>query len=156
MITKDPKVSFSVNLVKATISESFSLPPGPFRHNTVPTGGSHVLTYTYTKSASDSDTFVPNWGNYSIKYTANSDVYLPGTQIKNVTKVTAHAHINVDGGVTEGDWAVYSLTSYYNIGANAQGLISVTLKQDPISDQSQKPNPNWWSELLSLATIDNC
>ena len=30
------------------------------------------------------------------------------------------------------------------------------MKQDPISDQSQKPNPHWWSELLSLGTIDKC
>lgn len=153
-ITYDPKVTFSVNLIKFHVTTNFTAVTGPFKYNTVPTGGSHVLTYTYSKTASDKHTFVPNWGNYSVKYTTNSDVYLEGTRIKNVTKVTAHAHINVDGGVTEGDWAVYSLTTYYNIGVNAQGAISVTLAKDPISNQSVKPDPNAWTEFITAGTID--
>lgn len=155
-IIKDPKVTFSVNLIKFWVTQSFTSPTGPFKYKPVPTGGSHVLTYEYSKRAEDSDTFVPNWGNYSLTYTVNSDVYLEGTEIKNVTKVTAHSHINVIGGVTEGDWAVYSLTTRYNIGVNAQGKISVTKTQDPISNQSQKPDPNGWSKFITAGTIDGC
>jgi len=115
-----------------------------------------VLTYTYSKSDNSSATFVPNWGNYSVQYTANSDVYLEGMEIRNVTKLTAYALLNVDGGVTEGNWAVYSVTTRYIIGVNAEGKLSVTMTQDPISNLSEKPNPNFWSRLISLGTIDNC
>ncbi len=154
-ITNNPSVKFSVNLIKATITESFSTAPGSFRYNVLPTGGSHILTYSFSKTASDSDTFVPNWGNYSITYSANADVYLKGTQITHVTRVAARCHLNVEGGVTEGDWAVYSLTTNYTIGVDAKGRISVTQTKDPIKNLSQKPDPNWWSKLISLGTIDN-
>ncbi len=155
-ISKDPNVNFSVNMVEVRIKQSFTNATGPFKYTFLPTGGPHILSYSYTKGASDSDTYVPNWGNYSVNYTANSDVYLSGTQIKNVTKVSAHCHLNVDGGVTEGNWAVFTLTTYYNIGVNAQGLISVTMTQDPIKDESEKPDPDFWSEIVSFGTIDNC
>ncbi len=153
-ITYNPKVTFSVNLIKFEVTTKFNAVDGPFKYNTTPTGGSHILSYSYTNTSKDSDTFVPNWGNYSVKYTANSDIYLEGTTIKNVTKVKAHAHINVDGGVTDGDWAVYSLTTYYHIGVNAHGRISVTMTQDPISDESVKPDPNAWSKFITAGTID--
>ncbi|GAA4271032.1 hypothetical protein U6A24_03960 [Aquimarina gracilis] len=155
IITKEPTVSFHVNLIKANVTTGFKSTQGPYKYKLMPTGGSHVLSYSYTKEASDSDTFVPNWGNYSVKYTATSDIYLEGTQIKNVTKLNAHCHLNIDGGVTEGNWAQYTLTTHYNIGVNAQGQISVTMAQDPLKDTSEKPNPGAWAKFISLGTIDN-
>lgn len=155
-ISKEPVVKFSVNLIEAKISQSFRDATGPFKYTFLPNDGSHILTYSYTKEASDSDTFIPNWGNYSVKYNAVSDIYLTGTQIKNVTKVSARCHLNVDGGITEGDWAVFTLTTYYNIGVDAQGRISVTMSKDGIKDESKKPDPDFWSKIISLGTIDNC
>ena len=153
-ITYDPKVTFSTDLTKFHLSTDFTKVTGPFNYNTVPTGGSNVLTYTYSKTSKDSVKGV-NSGYYYLKYTTKSNVYLEGTQIKNVTKVTAYAHISIDKGDAKGNWAVYSLTTYYNIGVNAQGAISVTLAKDPIDNQSVTPDPSTWAEIITFGTINN-
>lgn len=152
-ISKIPTTHFHVNFIEADFSWSYQNDNGPFAFNTVQNGGSHVLTYSYSKSASDSDTFVPNWGNFGVDYTVQSDVYLQGTTIKVVTVLNMHCHVNVDGGVTDGNWAKYQSEVNYNIGVDTHGQISVSQSGPTITDQSEKPDPDWWSKLITLGQI---
>lgn len=153
-ICKIPTVTFSVNLIKAEFSWSYKNDPGPFSFNSVQNGGSHVLTFSYSKSASASDTFVPNWGNFGVDYSVVSDVYIQGNTIKVVTTLNMHCHVNVDGGVTDGNWAKYQSTVQYTLGVDTHGRITVAQTGPDIVDQSEKPDPGWWSKLVSLGTID--
>lgn len=155
-ITQKPKVTVKVNLIEGKISQSFTPATGTFKYKSAQTAGCHILTYEYCNINKDSDTFVPNWANYSVTHTAKSDIYLKGTEIKNVTEVKAHCHLNVEGGVQEGDWAHYSLTTRYKMAVNAQGRISVKMSQEPIHDKSQEPDLNLWSTIVSAGTIKNC
>lgn len=153
-ISHKSTVDFSVNLIEAKVKWGHSPDNGPHAFSSVKNGGSHVLTYNYSSRASDDDTFVPNWGNFSVKYTAQSDVYLEGTTIKIVTTLNAHCHLNVDGGVTEGNFARKTSTTSYTLGVNNQGKLTTSVSGPDIKDHSEKPDPNWWSELISLGTID--
>ncbi len=154
-ICKKPVTHFSVNLIEAKFSWSYENDPGPFSFNTVANGGSHVLTFSYSKSASDSDTFVPNWGNFGVDYTASSDVFIEGTTITIKTRLKMHCHINVDGGIADGDWADFSSVTTYTIGVDTHGMLSVSTPGPVITDNSKKPDPDWWSKLITLGQIDN-
>jgi hypothetical protein len=159
-ITYKPDVSFSVNATKVTVKTSLSEDTASYSYSTTPDGGSQVLTFSYADSDKDTgsypDSTAPlNWGSYSLKYTAQSDIYLEGTQIKNVTTVTAHVHMNVDGDVEEGNWAKYTQTSYYTIGIDAYGKMSVTQSSDPVVNNSDSVNPGTWGEIVTAGTIDD-
>lgn len=150
-----PDCGFSVNLVKATVNTSFAQDAAPQSFQCVGAGET-LLTSQYASSDSSSDTFVPNWGNWGIDYTAACDVSVSGNTITVAAKVNAHCHLNVDGGVTDGNWASYKITTEYTIGVTPQGALFVTSNDPQVQDVSEKPDPGWWSELISLGTIDNC
>lgn len=154
-ICKQPTAQFDINLIKATVHFGYTAETGPLAYNTVANGGAHVLTFSYSKSASDSDTFIPNWGNFGVDYTVTSDVYLEGTTIRVETNLNMHCHLNVDGGVTDGNWASYASVTTFTIGVDTHGMISVSQSAPVTTDNSQKPDPGWWSELISLGTIDS-
>jgi len=154
-LAKKPDCTFSVNLIKATVQTRFNQNSSPQKFTTKGSG-STLLTYSYSSSDKSSDTFVPNWGNWQINYTASCNVSVSGTVITVLAKVNAHCHLNVDGGVTEGNWASYEITTTYTIGVASDGRLTVTQNNPSIKDNSQKPDPNWWSKLISVGTIDNC
>jgi hypothetical protein len=131
----------------------------PQNYNVVNDGSSHVLSFSFTKEASDSDDIAPwpLWGNISLKYSVTSDVYLEGNIIKSVTRGIARPHINIEGGVTEGNFVNYLVTNSYAISVDAQGNLSVSMVDGhPIfEDQSEKPDPDGWSKFVTLGDIDN-
>jgi hypothetical protein len=154
-IAKQPVTHFSVNLVEAHFSYEIKNEPAPQAYNLVPNGGSRILTYSYAKSDHSSDTFVPNWGNFSLDYTANSDVYLEGYNIRVETTLNMYAHINVDGGVTKGNFATKKSTTLYTIGVDSFGRITVSNPYQTITDLSEKIDPSGWSKFVTAGQINN-
>lgn len=154
-LARKPECHFSVNLVKASVSTNFNWDTSPQTFQTSGTG-STLLSYSYSSSDKSSDTFVPNWGNWQIDYTASCTVSVSGTVITVLASVNARCHINVDGGITEGNWASYEITTTYTIGVAADGTLTVTPNNPQVNDKSEKPNPDFWSELISFGTINGC
>jgi hypothetical protein len=131
--------------------------PNSYTYQIVNNDTSHILTFSYHKEASDSDTFVPLWGNLSIKYDMTSDIYFEGNIIRSVTKATVRPHINMEGGVTEGDYVKYQTETSYQISVDANGNLSVYLQEGSpkFTDNSETPDPSGWSRFVSLGDIDN-
>jgi hypothetical protein len=155
-ICKIPTAHFHCNLISAAFKWGYTTDPASHSYSAVKNGGSHVLTFKYKKSASDSDTFVPNWGNFGVDYTVNSDIYIEGTAIKVVTTLLMHCHVNVDGGVTDGNWAKYESTTLYTLGVDAHGTISVSKSGPTVKNLSEKPDVGIWSKIVTAGTIDGC
>jgi hypothetical protein len=155
--TYQPKVSFSISATKAKVKTSFNQDTSTYSYDTVSSGGSHVLTFSYSQSDKDKDKYAGGIesGSYSLTYTAKSDIYLEGTQIKNVTSVNANVHLKINGDSEKGDWASYSLTSYYDIGVDAQGQLSVTQSSDDMVDNSDKVKTSTWDDMISAGTMDD-
>lgn len=118
--------------------------------------GSQILSWSYESSDKDSDNWGPNWGNWQVTYTSSCTVSVSGTQMTVVANVNARCHLNVEGGVTEGNWASYAITTVYTIGVSAQGVLTVTANDPTVVDNSEAPDPNWWSTIVSFGTIKSC
>jgi hypothetical protein len=151
-----PSVSFDVNFIRAQFKSSFSPTPLGQQYRIVNDSSSRILTFSWSKSSSAHDTFVPNWGDFTLKYTLQSDIYLEGNILKSVTTGTAWAHINVDGGVTEGSWSRFTTTTSYELGVTASGELMVVMAPGSphVQDRSEKPSPNFWSKLVTAGEID--
>jgi len=128
----------------------------PQTYQVVNDSTSKVLTFSYSKSASDSDTFVPLWGNITLTNSVQSDIYLENNIIRTVTTATAYVHINCEGGVTEGNFVKYQTETSYQIGVDQSGNLTVVLTtgSPKFSDFSDKIDPSSWSEFVTLGQID--
>lgn len=148
-----PDTHFSCNAIEFHISTSFSTDSSTqsFKDGS---SGSTLLTYSYSKSDKSSDTFIPNWGNWQVDYTASCDVSVSGEAITILSKVNAWCHLNVDGGIGEGNWASYEITTTYTVGVKADGTLTVTENTPQIKDKSVKPDPDGWLKFISLGTVD--
>lgn len=154
-VCKIPTTHFHCNMVKADFSWGFTPDTTSHSYQAVNDGTSHVLTFSYSKSSSDSDTFIPNWGNFGVDYTVNSDLYFEGTTIKLVTRCKMHCHVNVDGGVVDGDWADFTSTTNYTLGVDSHGSISVSKATPKIDDNSKDPDIGAWAKIVSIGMIHN-
>lgn len=148
-----PSASISVNLIKVTVNYGFKHDYSGQTYNVVNDGTSRVLTYSYEKSASDSDTFVPNWGNITIKTSVQSDIYLEGNKIRTNTTAACWVHLNTDGGISEGDIVKYNCDTNYTIGVDSHGNLSVTMDTPVFKDQSNF-NIDGWAKFVSAGTIE--
>lgn len=158
-IARKPTTHFHINCIKCDIQWGYEKEDTPQWYNVVNAGGTHVLTYTYNKRAySDDSTYCGvygTWGNFEAKYNVQSDVYLEGTTIRIVTTATMWMHLNVCGGVTEGNFAKKTSTTSYNIGVNAYGRITVSRNGPTVTDQSENVDPSWWTKFLTLGAIND-
>ena len=153
-----PRCSIHVNLVEINWTWGYSKETIPQTYQLVNDNSdpSRVLTFSYSSSASDSDTFVPNWGNISLATNIKSDVYLDDNIIKIVTTAIANVHINVEGGVTEGNFVKYTTETLFKIGVESAGNLSVTLApgSPKFIDSSDPIDPNDWSQFVTFGQID--
>lgn len=153
-----PSTNFYINCLEAKFSWSFSQNGNAQAFNIVNNGGSHVLTYSYTKSTSADDStycgIYGTWGNFGSTYSVQSDVYLDGTTIRTETTMTVFMHLNVLGGVTEGNFAKKKAVTKYTLGVNNQGVISVDWGKGPeVTDMSDNIDPGFWSKFVTLGQI---
>ena len=148
-----PSAGIDVNLIKISVSYGFQHDYSGQTYSVVNDGTSKILTYSYEKSASDSDTFVPNWGNITIKTSVQSDIYLEGTTIRTNTTAACWVHLNTDGGVSEGDIVKYNCETNYNIGVDAHGSLTVTMDTPTFKDLSNF-DTSTWGQIVSVGTID--
>ncbi len=154
-----PNVSFHVNCAEVKVKYGYECDHGHHSYNVVNDGTSHALTFSYNKSDKDDDNQYcvtwDNWGNFSVKYTGTSNVYLENAAIRIVSTAKAHVHLNIDAGVTSGDFAKYKTEVIYNISIDEEGRMIV--KEDPpkFTDNSEKPDPSGWSKFITLGQINS-
>ncbi len=156
-ICEKPDVKFDINCIKVVITWKMDEDTGVHKYNLVNDGTSHVLTFSYSKSDKDSDSqycvIWEYWGNLSLDYNVVSDVYFENNIITVKTNAKAHVHINVDGGVTKGNYVNFQATSTYQIGVDAHGQFTVIQTRSVLEDNSDKVDPNWWSKFLTMDEI---
>ena len=138
-----PNCSINVNLVKIDWTWGYTQETTRQTYQVVNDGTSKVLTFSYSKSASDSENYGWNWGNITLTNSLQSDIYLENNLLKTVTTATAYVHINVEGGVTEGNFVKYQTETSYQIGVEQSGNLVVTLatgspKFSDISDNGSR------------------
>ena len=150
-----PKCSFSVNLIEAKVGTSFNRDISPQKFQTIGSG-LILLTYSYISSDKSERWFGLNWGNWSVTYKASCYASVSGKVITIVAGVNARCHLNVDGGVTEGNWASYQITTTYTIGVTSDGTLVVTQNNPQVIDQSEKPDISVWSKIVSAGQIVGC
>ncbi|RBQ11722.1 hypothetical protein [Pedobacter miscanthi] len=151
-----PVVSMDVKFTKINWACYFKQDPDTVRFSLIDDNTSRVLSLDYYKEASDSDTFVPNWGNISTKVNIASDIYLESNIIRSVTTATVYIHINIEGGVTEGNVVKYKTETCYEIGVDAYGSLNAKMApgSPAFTDLSDKINPNGWSKFVTLGEIN--
>jgi hypothetical protein len=152
-----PNCSINVNLVKIDWTWGYTQETTRQTYQVVNDGTSKVLTFSYSKSASDSENYGWNWGNITLTNSLQSDIYLENNLLKTVTTATAYVHINVEGGVTEGNFVKYQTETSYQIGVEQSGNLVVTLAtgSPKFSDISDNIDPSGWSEFVTLGEIDD-
>jgi hypothetical protein len=148
-----PAVTMDANFISLSFTMKATLDSNPGTYSVVNDGTSRVLTFSYNKSSSDSATFVPNWGNITLKSTLQSDVYLEGNTIRAVTTATAFLHLNAEGGVSEGNIVSYTAETIYNVAVDAAGQLTVTMSPTNFTDNSHF-DTSTWSQIISFGTID--
>jgi hypothetical protein len=157
-VAKRPNVYFHCNCVKADFTYKYDPEPTPQQFRIVQNGGIHVLSYNYSANDQSSDTTFcgiwGTWGNLSSNYAVKSDVFLEGARITIETTITVFMHLNVMGGVTEGNFAKKKLVTYYNIGVSAQGRLTVRKDGPPIEDQSEDPRTDVWAKIITAGQVD--
>ncbi|MEA5508779.1 hypothetical protein VB715_03295 [Crocosphaera sp. UHCC 0190] len=151
-----PSCSIHVNLIKIEWNCSYKSETTPQTYQVVNDGTSKVLTFSYSRSAHDSDTFGPNWGNITLTNSLQSDIYLENNIIRTVTTATAYVHINLYGGVTEGNFVKYQTETSYQIGVDQSGNLTITLTTGSphFSDLSDNIDPSGWSKFVTLGQIN--
>jgi len=148
-----PTVDIDVNLIKISVTCSCAQNPNPGTYTLVNDTTSRVATFSYSKSAHDSDTFVPNWGNVTLRPSVQSDIYFEGSVIRCVTTAGAWMHLNVEGGVSEGDLVKYKCETKYQLAVDADGKLNVTMLPAVFTDLSHF-DTNAWSQFITLGSID--
>lgn len=110
-------------------------------------------TFHYEKTASDSDTFVPLWGNITIKYTL--DALVRSYQSENGEAMlecridtVAWLHVNVEGGISEGN--ILNETSWYTLktSVDAYGGLKFT-PTVRLKDNGSNFEVSTWSSLIT-------
>ena len=158
-IARKPTTYFHINCIECNIKWGYQTEESSQSYNVVNEGGAHVLTYTYNKTAYDDDStycgIYGTWGNFEAKYNVQSDVYLEGTTIRIETTATMWMHLNVCGGVTEGNFAKKTSKTSYTLGVDAYGRITVSRQGPIITDHSENVDPSWWTKFLTLGAIND-
>jgi hypothetical protein len=153
--------SCSCNAIGCTYSLEFSRETDAQSYTVLATpeagsdGFAKILTFSYSNScSSNGGTEGLIWGNISSTYTTDSDVYVYQNQIKVVTTITAHIHVNVEGGVTSGNFAKYTTTDLFTLSIDSSGKIVSTYTSDLV-DESDNIDYNVWAEIVSMGTVEN-
>jgi len=150
-----PSCNVHTNFVSVKYGWSLSPESNNQTYNVVNDNSSRVLTFSYSKTSHDSDTFVPNWGNMDLNYSLQTDVYLEGTKIRTVSTATCYVHMNADGGIAEGNVAKYTTTVEYDLGVDAHGDLKVTQGKYDRQDQSDDVKPDVWGTIVTAGTFTN-
>ena len=109
-------------------------------------------TYHYSRSAKDSDTFVPVWGNVEMKYDMTAKLKNYQTDENNSVlecrvDTVVWMHVNVEGGVSEGN--TYNKTNYYTLTINIDEYGKLTLTPDvKETDNGTTFDTSGWSTFL--------
>ena len=149
-----------VNAISAEWSLDFKKTTDPQRYKPVtdPLSNTKVLTFFYTAYAEAKDDWGKfiTWGNISATVTVQSDIYLENNLIKTDTTGTVNCHINIEGGVTAGNFVKYNTKTSYEIGVDQNGNLKAKMApgSPAFTDQSDQINPNGWSKFVTFGEIN--
>lgn len=149
-----PYVNFEASGIKVSMDYGFNKFTGkkPDYTYVEKTKGENVLVYNFNKYAESSDTsWLLAWGNLSIKYNVDSKVKFSGNKIIVTTNVSARVHINIEGGVTEGNAANYEITDTYDLYVDNFGKL-IFKHENKIADNSESIDSNVWAKIASFGT----
>ncbi|MFC6102148.1 hypothetical protein [Olivibacter domesticus] len=120
-------------------------------------GFTQVLNFNYSQySGQDGGSpWYGVWGNLSCTYTSASTIAIKGNQIKVNTSVNAFVHVNVEGGVTEGNFASYASEVIYTLSVNQYGNLVANVSPPNVTDNSENPDISGWSKFTSLGTVND-
>jgi hypothetical protein len=157
-ITQQPSVSYTTHCDSVSWVHQYFTDTAHKNYNVVTNGGSHVLTYSWYRNNLSSDTsycvVYAIWGNMESRYYAQSDVYIEGNTIRLETVLTGWVHINVVGGVVEGNFAKSKSVSKYDIGVDSFGRITVSMEPPVITDLSDKIEVGGWIKFVTQGEIN--
>ena len=115
-------------------------------------------TIHYSRSAQDSDTFVPIWGNIHLKYDLTAALRNYQTQDNQAVlecrvDTVSWLHFNVEGGVSEGN--IYDKTTWYTLTIQVDEYGKLTLKpQYKEQDNGTTFSISGWSAFIAPGLED--
>jgi len=118
-------------------------------------GFTEVLNFNYSQySGQDGGSpWYGVWGNLSCTYTAASTIAVKGNQMKVNTSVNAYLHVNVEGGVTEGNFASYASEVIYTLSVDQYGSLLANVSSPTVVDNSETPDISGWSKFVTLGEV---
>ncbi len=148
-----PKVDIDVNLIKASFKVWFeqytAAKPGFELQNS----GNPILKYSFSARDEDSE-YYGNWGNINVKYNVDSKVSFEGNKIKCSTRVWAYLHVNIDGGVTEGNVVDYTLTDEFQLYVDEKGKLLFDHKLDKGEDKASIDGSTW-AKIITFGGVND-
>lgn len=148
------KLNYELSFDSDTSSQSYAV----ISPRTADTDGFiQVLNFNYSQySGQDGGSpWYGVWGNLSCTYTAASVIAVKGNQIKINTSINAFVHVNVEGGVTEGNFASYASEVIYTLSVNQNGNLVANVSPPNVTDNSQDPDISGWAKFTTLGTVDD-
>lgn len=152
-----PTVEFDVDGLEVHVNGSYHLDNSPHSFSVVNDGSNHVLTFSYSQQASESDHNLVVWGSLTIKTNAQSDVYFENNSIRNVTTVNAWVDLDCEGGTVKGYASNYTINTIYQMSIDAYGKLVISLASGypQMIDNGTTLDASLWAEISTFGTIND-
>ena len=149
---------FTYGMHHVDVNAQYSEYPGPGTTSNDP----KWLECNFRSYKEDSDTFVPIWGNMSSEYTINSTLKVQKPekehQLQNViiceTRVKCWLHVNVCGGVSEGNIYDHTLTSKVTVQIDGDGTVHFKTGDMTDKDNGTTFEISTWSKIIAIDFTD--
>lgn len=150
-----PDNTLHVNLISVSWDISFKKDTNPITYTPVNNDTTKVLTLHYEQSQNLKDNAGTNWANLNTTVTIDSDIFLEDKILRTVTIANVFCHINIEGGVTAGNFVRYKTETSYEIGVDESGVLTAKLAPDSpkFTDESDNINPNGWSKFVTVGQV---
>ncbi|WP_373551979.1 hypothetical protein [Haliscomenobacter sp.] len=152
-----PTVDFDAGWLNAKYHYGYYSDTSAHNFTTVNDGTNHVLSFSYSRSASAGDRHGLTWGSLTIRTDASSNVYFENNTIRNVTSVDAWIDYDFEGGHTTGYAANYTITTIYVLAVDTHGKLVVTINPNPptMVNNGTTLDADTWSEISTLGQVND-
>ena len=118
-------------------------------------GDNIKIEYHHYSDTKSSDTFIPVWGNIESSYKVDSFIELKENTIICTTDVVCYLHINIEGGVSEGNIYNHTITSTTIISVDERGSITFETVDVVDKDNGSSFEISTWSDIVCLGIKDD-
>lgn len=120
-----------------------------------------ILKFSYESSAYDEDNnYIPplawGWGDIKIKYNVDAKINIQGNEITCTVNIVVYNHLNLEGGVSEGNVCSKTLTTHITLRTDSNGQMIFESGPMKVQDNKTDFDVSGWSEFISLGQIDDC